>query len=197
MAVPCIPLITRTAVASDCIHTYSILVASVFSQCAFINVFILWKEKTCHKNLRLHVLPLQDLITNEKLTMLIFKRVSLYNVLTIGCFIEKIIQNHFLHVLEQFLDEDFSNPGLQRQPKDPISSTHTELSPHISEVIVHSFTSTEQLCPVHPVLHRQEPFFLLHSTVFWTWQSHCDWQFSPNVFPGHSVKHSSEMNTDW
>lgn len=45
MAVPCIPLITRTSVASDCIHTCSISVASVFSQCAFINVFILWKEK--------------------------------------------------------------------------------------------------------------------------------------------------------
>lgn len=45
MAIPCIPLITRTSVASDCIHTCSISVASVFSQCAFINVFILWKEK--------------------------------------------------------------------------------------------------------------------------------------------------------
>lgn len=137
------------------------------------------------------------MITNEKLTMLIFKHDSLNNVLTIGCFIEKTIRNHFLHLLEQFLDEVFSNPWLQRQLKDPISSTHTELSPHISGVIVHSFTSTEQLCPVHPVLHKQEPFFLLHATVFWTWQSHCDWQFSPYVFPRHSVKHSSEMNTDW
>lgn len=73
-------------------------------------LYFMKRKKTCHKNLRLHVLPPLDLITNEKLTMLIFKRDSLNNVLTIGCFIEKTIRNHFLHLLEQFLDEDFSNP---------------------------------------------------------------------------------------
>lgn len=56
------------------------------------------------------------------------------------------------YILEQFMDEDFSNPLLQLQPKEPSSSMQMAFSPHMPGDNVHSSTSVEQLCPVQPAL---------------------------------------------